>query len=83
MQSRKALIGKTRVATFPDQERFDWSYSIMVKRYEAFAGVGAVTGNAEPILLCTNEQVAELREPGRRQHGRRLAGSRSIPGRCG
>jgi hypothetical protein len=59
-KERTALVEKTRIHTFPDMERFPWSYDIMVQRYEAFAGVGAVTGASNPVALCTEDQAAEL-----------------------
>jgi hypothetical protein len=55
--SRYAYIGKSRLPSFPESERFDWSYADFAERY----GRDVIEKEARPIVLATPEQVAEVR----------------------
>lgn len=54
--SRYAYIGKSRLPSFPEGERFDWSYSDFSARY----GRDVIEKSAAPLVLASPEQVAEL-----------------------
>jgi hypothetical protein len=58
---RMARITKTRIATFPLGEEFEWSYEAVRNRYEAFAGEGIISRPSGATPLATPEQVAEIR----------------------
>jgi hypothetical protein len=55
--SRKAIIGKTRLTAFPESESFDWSYSEFAKRY----GQQTMEAVAVPAKIATAEQVTEFK----------------------
>lgn len=54
--SRYAYIGKSRLQGFPEGERIEWSYSEFASRY----GQDVIEKEATPLVLATEEQVAEL-----------------------
>jgi AAA domain len=54
--SRYAYIGKSRLPSFPEGERFDWSYAEFASRY----GRDVIEKEAKPITLATPEQVEEV-----------------------
>lgn len=55
--SRKALIGKTRLIPFPEGEQFDWSYAEFAKRY----GQEVMETTASVTVLATLDQVTEFK----------------------
>jgi hypothetical protein len=50
-------VGKSRLTEFPSGSRFDWSYEEFAERY----GRTAIEKAAKPIVLATEDQVAEVR----------------------
>lgn len=54
---RAAFIGKSRIASFPTGESFDWTYENFAERY----GRVIMEKEAEPIVLANAEQVAEVK----------------------
>ena len=54
--SRKAIVKKSRIESFPDQSQFDWSYDEFAKLY----GRETLEGASKAIVLATQEQVEEL-----------------------
>ena len=54
--SRKARVMKTRFEQFKDAEIFDWSYATFADKY----GRAIIEGDAEPVALASNEQIAEF-----------------------
>lgn len=55
--SRTALVMKSRLEGFPDSATFDLNYEEFGKRYNK----DVIEASAEPIVLATPEQVAEVR----------------------
>jgi hypothetical protein len=55
--TRTGKIVKTRIATFPDQESFDWSYDQIKQRFDA----ATLEREARVVALATPEQVGEIR----------------------
>jgi DNA polymerase III delta prime subunit len=53
---RTATIAKTRLAEFPDQSKFDWSYAEIVKRY----GAERLETGVSRVDLATDEQVTKF-----------------------
>ncbi len=53
---RFAHIGKSRLASFPEGQRFDWTYNDFAERY----GRDIIETAAHQIVLATPEQIAEL-----------------------
>jgi AAA domain len=54
--SRYAYIGKSRLPSFPEGDRFDWSYQSFADRY----GQDVIEKAAKPLDLATPEQLGEL-----------------------
>lgn len=54
--SRYAYIGKSRLPSFAEGERFEWSYQNFADRY----GQDVIEKEAKRLDLATSEQVAEL-----------------------
>lgn len=54
--SRKAIVTKSRLQGFPDRDTFDLSYEEFAVRY----GKDFIEAEAEPIVLASKEQVAEI-----------------------
>jgi hypothetical protein len=54
--SRYAYIGKSRLPSFPEGERFNWSYADFADRY----GKDVIEKEAVPLDLATPEQLTEL-----------------------
>jgi hypothetical protein len=57
-KKRMARVAKTRIATFPDEDRFEWSYDAVRERYDA----AILERTAQHVALATPEQVRELKE---------------------
>lgn len=55
--SRYAYIGKSRLPSFVEGERFDWSFQEFADRY----GRDVIEKEAKPIVLASPEQVQEVR----------------------
>lgn len=55
--SRYATIGKSRLPSFPEGERFDWSYAEFAARY----GRDVIEKEVELLHLATPEQLEELK----------------------
>ena len=53
---RFAHIGKSRLISFPEGERFDWSYAAFAERY----GRAVVEKEVVPVALASPEQTAEI-----------------------
>ena len=54
--SRYAYIGKSRLPSFPESERFEWSYQGFAERY----GKDVIEKAAKPLVLASKEQLGEL-----------------------
>ena len=54
---RVAVIRKTRLEAFPDQETFDWSFEELARR----AGEGELIRAAAPVEMASKEQFEELK----------------------
>lgn len=54
---RKAYIGKSRLASFPEGESFDWSYAEFATRY----GKAIIEKEVKPLVLASPEQLAEIK----------------------
>lgn len=54
--SRKAIIRKSRLLGFPEQERFDLSYDAFAGRY----GRDIIEEPSAPAAVCTAEEAAEI-----------------------
>jgi hypothetical protein len=54
--SRYAYIGKSRLPSFPESERFEWSYQNFADRY----GQDVIEKEARPLVLATEDQLKEL-----------------------
>jgi hypothetical protein len=54
--SRYAYIGKSRLPSFPEGERIEWSYQSFAERY----GQDVIEKEAKPLVLADEDQVAEL-----------------------
>lgn len=52
---RKAFIGKSRLAQFPEGESFPWSYADFAKKY----GQAVIEGAVKKADLATREQIKE------------------------
>jgi hypothetical protein len=61
-KKRFGKVAKTRIETFPDEERFEWSYDAVRERYEKQYGVGVLDREAIALALAAPEQVREVRE---------------------
>jgi hypothetical protein len=57
-KKRMARVAKTRIATFPDEDRFEWSYDAVRERYDA----SILERTAQHVALATPEQVREFKE---------------------
>ena len=57
-KKRQAVVRKTRIETFPDEEVFEWSYDAIKKRYDA----SILEREARTVSLATPEQVREIKE---------------------
>ncbi len=55
--TRWAYIGKSRLPSFPEGERFEWSYQGFADRY----GKDVIEKVAKRLVLVTDEQLTELR----------------------
>lgn len=55
--SRYAYIGKSRLQSFPESERFDWSYAEFAARY----GRDVIEKDVTQIVVATPDQVDEVR----------------------
>jgi hypothetical protein len=55
-KKRLGKVTKTRIATFPDEDVFEWSYDAIKARYDN----GTLEKAAAPVALATRAQVAEL-----------------------
>jgi|ERR1700734_1001522 len=53
---RKAYIGKSRLASFPEGESFPWSYAEFAERY----GKAIIEKEVKPLVLATVEQLTEI-----------------------
>jgi hypothetical protein len=53
---RTGKVVKSRIATFPDQDVFDWSYDSIRERY----GASTLEREAATVALATPAQVAEI-----------------------
>lgn len=54
---RYAVVRKTRLAEFPDQDRFEWSYEGIADRY----GIDRLEKGSQTIELGTTDQVERFR----------------------
>lgn len=54
--TRYAYIGKSRLPSFPEGERFEWSYQNFADRY----GHDVIEKEAKPLVLATEDQIKEL-----------------------
>ena len=54
---RYAVVRKTRLAEFPDQDRFEWSYELIRQRY----GAERLEKGTQTIELGTTDQVERFR----------------------
>lgn len=61
-KKRMAKIVKTRIETFPDEERFEWSYEAVKSLYEKKYGAGVLDKASLTIDLATPAQIKELKE---------------------
>lgn len=57
-KKRYGKVTKTRIETFPDEDRFEWSYDAIRERYDA----SILERPAQRLALATPEQVRELKE---------------------
>ncbi|HEX2971510.1 MAG TPA: AAA family ATPase [Tepidisphaeraceae bacterium] len=57
-KKRMAKVVKTRVASFPDEDVFEWSYQAIRSRYD----VGMLEKEAQAMQLAAPEQVREIKE---------------------
>src|SRR5215213_2750748 len=57
-KKRMAVVRKTRIETFPDEDVFEWSYDAIKKRYDA----SILEREARTVSLATSEQVREIKE---------------------
>ena len=57
-KARIAVVRKTRLEEFPDQDTFEWSFDMLAKRY----GGDLLTREATPIQLATDDQVNLFRK---------------------
>lgn len=55
--SRKAVITKSRIKNFPDNDRFDWSYDNFAEKY----GREVIDKDSKAVILVSNDQLDELR----------------------
>ena len=56
---RIAKVIKTRMAEFPDQETFEWSYAELARR---LGDNGCLESPAKPTVLASKEQVVEIKQ---------------------
>ncbi len=61
-KKRMAKVVKTRLDTFPDEERFEWSYDAVKTRYEKKYGEGVLDKASLTVELATSAQIKELKE---------------------
>jgi hypothetical protein len=54
--SRYAFIGKSRLPSFPEGERMEWSYLSFAERY----GQDVIEKEAKPLVLASEDQIKEL-----------------------
>ena len=54
--SRKAIIMKSRIKNFPENERFDWSYDNFAEKY----GKEIINKDSKTVILASEEQLKEL-----------------------
>lgn len=57
-KKRNAVVRKTRLAEFPDQEAFEWSFDSLAERW----GADRLQAKAGIITLATPEQVARIKK---------------------
>ncbi|HSI34979.1 MAG: AAA family ATPase [Phycisphaerae bacterium] len=57
-KKRMAVVRKTRIETFPDEDVFEWSYDAIKKRYDA----SILEREARTVSLATPDQVREIKE---------------------
>jgi hypothetical protein len=57
-KKRYAKVVKTRVASFPDDDVFEWSYDAILQRYDA----QMIEKEATAMRLASPEQVREIKE---------------------
>jgi hypothetical protein len=55
--TRYAYIGKSRLPSFSEGDRFEWGFEQFAERY----GQDVIEKEAKPIVLATEEQVAEVK----------------------
>jgi hypothetical protein len=56
-KKRYGKVVKSRIATFPDEDSFEWSYENVKKRYDA----ATLEREARQVALATPDQVRELK----------------------
>jgi hypothetical protein len=61
-KKRVGKVVKTRIASFPDEERFDWSYEAVKTRYEKQYGDGVLDKESEVVEMASSDQLRTLRE---------------------
>lgn len=61
-KKRMAGVKKTRIESFPDEERFEWGYDAVKTRYEKQYGAGVLDKEALTVDMATPEQLRTLRE---------------------
>ncbi len=54
--SRYGKPTKSRIKSFPEEERFEWSFAEFAKRW----GIDAITRDTETVTLVTEENLAEI-----------------------
>jgi adenosyl cobinamide kinase/adenosyl cobinamide phosphate guanylyltransferase len=54
--SRKAIITKSRIKNFPDNEQFDWSYLEFSNKY----GKEIINQDSKAVVLASEEQLSEF-----------------------
>jgi hypothetical protein len=57
-KKRVGRVTKTRIASFPDEEVFEWNYDAIKDRYD----VNTLEREAATVALATAEQVAEINQ---------------------
>ncbi len=61
-KKRYGKVVKTRIESFPDDDRFEWSYAEIKKRYESFSGEGVLDRAATCIQLADREQINKVKQ---------------------
>jgi hypothetical protein len=57
-KKRYGKVVKTRIATFPDEEVFEWGYDQIKERYDAHM----LEKEADVVKLASNDQVREMKD---------------------